>query len=335
MPTYEFTSPDGKTYEVSGPGSSQEAFAILQGQLGGASKTVPEEKARGTNYMAGFEDVLSGDQQTPGVAGKLLGPATIGEEGEVYIKGPKGELTPTDDTKHIKVGDKIFERSGLEKYQLPGGDAASALAAGLQSFSPLRAATGARMANVAAREIPQAAPSVHPQAELAGALQRGEMTMPRGMAGNRLYQQAFSGLENAPLIGGELTASKQASLESAQAALDRVSGGLGAGSVEEAGLSRAAWPCAISSSGARPRRVHRTIRRSTGLIDPTVVSPLPQTRELYDQLLAEHRATKQAGAPRASWHAGGGDCDPAAARRAELLEEYGSTQNWLPKWKPS
>ena len=320
MPTYEFTSPDGKTYEVSGPGSSQEAFAILQGQLGGGeTRTMPEQKERGTNYMAGFEDVLSGDRQTPGVAGKLLGPATIGEEGEVYIKGPKGELTPTDDTKHIKVGDKIYERSALEKYQLPGGDAASALAAGLQSFSPLRAATGARMANVPARQLPT--PPVHPQAELAGALQRQGITMPRGLAGNRLSQQLAGGLENAPLIGGELTGAKQASLESAQAALDRLSSGMGAGTIEEAGLTarRSLRDFIERGKTAESRPNYEAI---DSLIDPDVVAPLPQTRGLYDQLLAEHRATKQAGVPTHLGMLEGAIADPAAARRAKLLEEY-------------
>ena len=321
MPTYEFTSPDGKTYEVSGPGSSQEAFAILQGQLGGAAKTVPE-KARGTNYMAGFEDVLSGDQQTPGIAGKLLGPATIGEEGEVYIKGPKGELTPTDDTKHIKVGDKIFERSGMEKYQLPGGDAASALAAGLQSFSPLRAATGARMANVAAREIPQATPPVHPQAELAGALQRQDITMPRGLAGNRVMQQAAGGFESAPLIGGELTQAKQASLESAQAAINRLSGGMGAGTIEEAGLTARRGLREFIERGktAESRPNYEAI---DSLIDPDVVSPLPKTRGLYDELLAEHRATKQAGVPT---HLGMLEGAIAPDTRATALRDQGYSQ---------
>jgi hypothetical protein len=304
MPTYEFTSPEGKTYEVSGPGSSSEAFAILQGQLGGETKPVAfEPKGRGTNYMAGFEDVLSGDQQTPGLAGKFLGPATIGEEGEVYIKGPKGELTPTDDSKHIKVGDKIFERrsgvelGGINFPQLPGGDAASALAAGLQSFSPLKAATGARMANVAAREIPAVAAEATPLTELAGALQRQGITMPRGLAGNRLQQQLAGGLENAPLIGGELTGAKQASLDSAQTALNRVSSELGAGSAEEAGLAARRSLRDFIERG----KTAESAPNYAGIedrIDPTAVSPLPKTRELYDQLLAEHRATKQAGAPR-------------------------------------
>ena len=288
--------------------------------MGSAVAAAPE-KARGTNFMAGFEDVLSGDQQTPGVAGKLLGPATIGEEGEVYIKGPKGELIPTDDTKHIKVGDKIFERSSLERYQLPGGDAASALAAGLQSFSPLRAATGARMANVAAREIPQAVPPTGPTAELAGALQRQDITMPRGMAGNRLSQQLAGGLENAPIIGGELTGAKQASLESAQAAIDRLSSGMGAGSVEEAGLTARRGLRDFIERGKTAESAPN-YEGIEGLIDPSVVSPLPQTRDLHTRLLAEHRATKQAGVPQHLGMLEGAIADPAAARRAALLEEY-------------
>jgi hypothetical protein len=329
MPTYEFTSPDGKTYEVSGPGSSSEAFAILQGQLGGTkTEAVAAPAARGTNFMASFEDVLSGDRQTPGVAGKLLGPATIGEEGEVYIKGPNGELTPTDDSKHIKVGDKIFERSALEKYQLPGGDAASALAAGLQSFSPLKAATAARMTNVAAREIPAVAAEATPMTELAGALQRGQMTMPRGLAGNRLQQQLAGGLENAPIIGGELTGAKQASLESAQAAIDRLSRGLGAGSVEEAGLTARRGLRDFIERGKTAESAPN-YQGIEDVIDPTAVSPLSQTRDLYTKLMAEHGAKKLPGKPQYLDMIEGAIApatDPNAVRRAALLKEYGGSE---------
>jgi hypothetical protein len=329
MPTYEFTSPDGKTYEVSGPGSSSEAFAILQGQLGGAKTDVAAPAARGTNFMAGFEDVLSGDQQTPGLAGKLLGPATIGEEGEVYIKGPKGELTPTDDSKHIKVGDKIYERSALEKYQLPGGDAASALAAGLQSFSPLRAATGARMTNVAAREIaPATEAATTAERELAAALQRGDMTMPRAVGGNRLYQQIGGGLESAPLIGAELKLAKQAGLESVQAARNKIVGELGSGTAEEAGLTarRALRDFIERGKTAESAPNYAGIEDR---IDPTVVSPLPQTRDLYTRLMAEHASTKQPGAPTHLDMLEGAIApatDPNAVRRAALLDEYGGSQ---------
>lgn len=59
MPTFKFTSPEGKTYSVSGPeGATQEqAFQILQQQLGGGSPAAPEAP-KPTNPDAGvIEDV--------------------------------------------------------------------------------------------------------------------------------------------------------------------------------------------------------------------------------------------------------------------------------------
>jgi hypothetical protein len=49
MPTFEFTSPEGKTYTVQGPeGSTQEqAFQILQGQIGAANPERPTSEAVG------------------------------------------------------------------------------------------------------------------------------------------------------------------------------------------------------------------------------------------------------------------------------------------------
>lgn len=71
MPTFEFTSPDGKKYSVQGPaGATQEqAFAILQQQLGGASEkqkridaqvAADRELYNPTKGMSGPEKFLAG-----------------------------------------------------------------------------------------------------------------------------------------------------------------------------------------------------------------------------------------------------------------------------------
>lgn len=71
MPTFEFTSPDGKKYSVQGPaGATQEqAFAILQQQLGGASekqKRIDKQAAEDrelynpTKGMSGTDKFLAG-----------------------------------------------------------------------------------------------------------------------------------------------------------------------------------------------------------------------------------------------------------------------------------
>src|SRR6266851_2985994 len=43
MPTFEFTSPEGKTYEISGPegATKEQAWGILHGRLGGDQQQQP------------------------------------------------------------------------------------------------------------------------------------------------------------------------------------------------------------------------------------------------------------------------------------------------------
>ena len=52
MPTFDFTSPDGKQYSVDGPGGAtpEQAFAILQQHLGNKSPTFDAEAARRAGY---------------------------------------------------------------------------------------------------------------------------------------------------------------------------------------------------------------------------------------------------------------------------------------------
>lgn len=61
MPSFDFTSPDGKKYTVDGPeGSTQEqAFQILQGRIG-KTTSKPEPDYSPTNGMSTFEKVAAG-----------------------------------------------------------------------------------------------------------------------------------------------------------------------------------------------------------------------------------------------------------------------------------
>src|SRR5262249_30622173 len=68
MPTFDFTSPDGKTYSVAGPdGATQDqAFAILQSQLGGQQQPnaiMDAIKGIPRNLLAGVMDAATAGAQ--------------------------------------------------------------------------------------------------------------------------------------------------------------------------------------------------------------------------------------------------------------------------------
>jgi hypothetical protein len=101
---------------------------------------------------------------------RFLGPATIGEEGEVYYKDKEGNLQPTDTSKHVVLNNKVYgripaEEGGTEKLfggalelpRLPEGGLtgiARALAPGLAT-GPVSRAPGLTLE--AAQELAPAA----------------------------------------------------------------------------------------------------------------------------------------------------------------------------------
>ena len=74
MPTFEFTSPEGKSYQVDGPEGStkEEAFKILQSQLGGADQSSSSMQSaveqRGADRRSVLESIK---QEAPVVAEKI------------------------------------------------------------------------------------------------------------------------------------------------------------------------------------------------------------------------------------------------------------------------
>lgn len=83
MPTYTFTSPDGKKYKVSGQGSQEEAFAHLQSQIGAlqeapkpqnlfdkVGQSVEKRRAMGQESLDAYN---KGEQGALSTAGQLLG----------------------------------------------------------------------------------------------------------------------------------------------------------------------------------------------------------------------------------------------------------------------
>lgn len=66
MPTYEITSPEGKTYEVSGPGTREEALAKVKQQVAKPalpSGVLPETMGAGERFMTGLADPMVGGSQ--------------------------------------------------------------------------------------------------------------------------------------------------------------------------------------------------------------------------------------------------------------------------------
>jgi hypothetical protein len=89
MPTYEITDPDGKTYEVTGPGTKEEALAHIQAQYKTKQPAPPAEKPLGiatTPQQAATDaalPLLSGAIATPlaGLAGLAQGAKNLFSEG--------------------------------------------------------------------------------------------------------------------------------------------------------------------------------------------------------------------------------------------------------------
>lgn len=104
------------------------------------------------------ENLLSGAEQrsnpNPEAYKTYLGNATEDELGDLYIKGPNGELTPTDQSKHVAIRDprdnqvKVFARSedtnepavvGVSRVLAPGlatGPVSSRLLGGVRAAQP-------------------------------------------------------------------------------------------------------------------------------------------------------------------------------------------------------
>lgn len=90
MPTFDFTSPDGKTYSVDGPegATSEQAFQMLQQHLGSQEATTPGGVPIGANGVPRV--VIGPDQATdaPSLAGDIAKSGGIGlAQGAIGIAG--------------------------------------------------------------------------------------------------------------------------------------------------------------------------------------------------------------------------------------------------------
>ena len=72
MPTFELTSPEGKTYRIDGPdgATKDQAFQILQSRIGGASSGAKKSPMSADQYMAKADDARK-DIQPPGFMDSL------------------------------------------------------------------------------------------------------------------------------------------------------------------------------------------------------------------------------------------------------------------------
>lgn len=89
MPTFEFTAPDGKTYEVEGPDGATEAqaFGILQQRLGGQQPKTPQDSISQIPGQAGAVQSAPGAPKSPSGIGD-----TLKGLGEVALSAGTGAL---------------------------------------------------------------------------------------------------------------------------------------------------------------------------------------------------------------------------------------------------
>lgn len=140
MPTYEFTSPDGKTYEIQGPeGSTKEqAFGILQGQLGQTKQAAP--KTSSIDQIPRDIPAPIGGQPTPAAPQAARQPApqqssgfldslqgageTVAALGTGALAGPIGAARGAFES---LTGGKAGTQAGIQQGQKKGGELAERL----------------------------------------------------------------------------------------------------------------------------------------------------------------------------------------------------------------
>jgi hypothetical protein len=149
MPTFTFTSPDGKSYDVQGPdgATKEQAFQILQQRLGPASGASPAAQGRTAAPLERLPpDVPGGNQQPKNaddIAHRLLG---VGEAGLSAVTGAvggaAGQLYGIGKT---LTSGKFGTQAGIQEGEKAGVDLANRL-----TYQP-RTQTGQQLAEGAGR----------------------------------------------------------------------------------------------------------------------------------------------------------------------------------------
>ena len=273
MPTFDFTSPQGKTYSVTGPegATREQAFEILQKQLGidlqGQQSREPIT-IPGLGWKPSFIDLAKNLYEGVKAPGDILN-ANIAPQ-------TPGVLTEEDAFRQNQFADAIRNRGtqmagAVMTGALPGGLFGAPRGAIGQGFMPPGIPSGAPVA----REAVSAA--LPDQALVDLAAQYG-VSVPRYLAGTRSQQGMAAGLKNMGGLGEQLveaTAKTRNELGNAvQAAGEGFGSGnlVSAGSQAKEGLTNWIGP----GSSAVAKRAYDSV---DALIDPSITSSLSATQK--------------------------------------------------------
>ncbi|MBT2300358.1 hypothetical protein J7E70_07760 [Variovorax paradoxus] len=204
MPTFEFTAPDGKTYEVQGPdGATQEqAFSMLQSQIAGGSAPATKEPSAAFSAGRAVNDIPRqlGLTARYGLEG-LANTAQIVTEPARYLTdrltGMTGRTKPLG-----AMATQLADSIGLPSPQTPNerviGDAsrlvagAGGMAGAAGAASKLPGAVGSVMEGLAANPMAQITSAAG--AGLAGGASREAGGTPLAQAGAALIGGVAGGL---------------------------------------------------------------------------------------------------------------------------------------------
>ena len=241
----------------------------------------------------------AGQRTTPNIAAQMknLVSADVHENdsGEVLYRDPQsGKLVPTDQSKQVALRDpsdnkiKIFARTpDTDEGVL--SSAGRLLGTGLASGAPTSRATSLA-APVAA------APELRPGQQVVAAANRlsesgAPVQVPRAVASDSMsVQQAGAATSNVPFAGTPLVKAAERTIKQLGEKSDEVSQGFGSGkSVAEAGdTARTAVKDWIT--GKSEANASKLYGRVDSLVDPTVKTPLLNTRDTIADIAAKRSA---------------------------------------------
>lgn len=200
MPTFEFTSPDGKTYEVNGPDGStkEQAFAHLQGQIGSAPQEKPSSIADAIRSIPG--GLAQGVAGLAGLPGDITHLANVGLDkltgAHVADMKIPGQFTSEDANQAISkpFGGYYQPQTTTGRYAEKAASFAPALVGGEASLGSkllgrvLAPAAGAQLAGSAVSA--ENHPILHGAAEVGGALLGGGLASGARALGGALTADA-------------------------------------------------------------------------------------------------------------------------------------------------
>ncbi len=253
------------------------------------------------NMLTGMENLLPAAEQgtNPNVGaynGRYLGPATIGEGGEVYIKDENGRAIPTDSSKHVVIRDprdnqvKVFAR-GEDTNEGPAVGISRVLAPGLATGPLARTPGAARAATEAESVLPAGQASRNEIVQSAQRLKDygSPVEIPNAIASdNLLTQQAGAQLRNVPILGNPITRNTERAIQQLETATGDVAQNLGGATVEGAGARAKSglldWigPKSEAEASAAYDAVDAAI-------DPSIRSTLDETARAVEEITARRQ----------------------------------------------